>query len=132
MTASGKHGEMLANAGSGRARGDRLELTADVRGGVRLQVEAVLLGQSAGEENVDHGPRRVLARCGGPQRVEVVHAEAEQPDSSGLQGGAGRDGMLERLGGGMSLSHGIPPCRAARSISFPCAPPLSKIRLCRQ
>ncbi len=39
-----------------RARGDRLELAADLVRGVGLQVEAVVLRQAAGEEDVDDRP----------------------------------------------------------------------------
>src|SRR5262249_30696420 len=101
--------QVLADADAGGAGGDRLELAADAVGGVGLEVEAVKLRQAAGEEDVDGGPRRVARRGGGAEGGEVVHAEAEQADGTGLEGGAaGEGGVPERLGGGTCRSHGAP------------------------
>ena len=62
----------------GRPRGDRLELAADVVRGVRLQVEAVVLGQPAGEEDVDDRLRGLLTRS---LRLEV-QTRCEVPSPS--------------------------------------------------
>ena len=70
--------QMLADLDAGRARGDRLELAADPVRGVGLQVEAVVLRQPAGEEDVDHGlgPRCLACR---PDRSGA--AKARKPST---------------------------------------------------
>src|SRR5262249_18418290 len=60
VAAAGELRQVLADVDAGRGGGDGLELAADVVGGVGLGVEAVVLGQAAGEEDVDDGAGRGL------------------------------------------------------------------------
>src|SRR5262249_61360837 len=83
---------MLDDAYAGGARCDGLELAADLGGGVGLEVEAVVLGESAGEEDVDAGAGGGLAVGRGPQGGQVAGGQAEQADGAGLQGGAAAGG----------------------------------------
>src|SRR5205807_2023605 len=85
------------NAGRRGRRGAKLATHADGR--VGLQIEALVLGQAARQEDVDAGAGTATARscrCGA-QRLHVVHAEAEQADSAGLDGGAPRDARMMQL-----------------------------------
>ena len=73
---------------AGRPGGDRPEFAPDGLGGVGLGVEALVLGEAAGEEEEEDGARRA-GGPGGPGRaegVEVVHPQPEQPDRAGLEG----------------------------------------------
>src|SRR5262249_20707092 len=109
--------QVLADLNARRARGDGPELAADVVGGVGLEVEAVLLGQAAGEEDVDDRAGRGVRGGGGAEGGEVVAAQAEQAHSPRWRGGArGEEGVLERLRG--RLVHGA-PWRAAGGPTLP-------------
>ena len=82
----------------GGARGDRLELAADVLRRVGLRIEAVVLGQAAGEEDVDDRLCGMGRGRGRLQRGKVVAAQAEEAGRPRLQSGAARaDGMLKPL-----------------------------------
>ena len=52
--AAGEQRQVFADAEAGGAGRDGAELAADRVGGVRLRVEALVLGQPAGQEDVDH------------------------------------------------------------------------------
>ena len=58
----GQARQMLADIDSGRPRGDRPELAADALRRIRLEVEALQLRQSTGEENIDDRPGLRRAR----------------------------------------------------------------------
>ena len=98
---------------------DRAELAADAVGSVRLGVEALVLRQSAGEEDVDHrarpraGGSGLLDRVSPNERLEVLHPQPEQADRTGLQGDPAREAGM--AGDGWSKRRG---CRRHR------APPL--------
>jgi hypothetical protein len=81
---------VLADADAGRARGDGAELAADFGGRVGLEVEAVQLRETAGEEDVDHraGVVRGAARVGRDGADERL---AQQP------GGKAADADLEEI-----------------------------------
>jgi hypothetical protein len=93
--------QVLANADARRVRLDRPELAAHVLRRLRLQIEALVLRQPAGEEDVDdrpRRPRRALPRLGA-KGGEVVHPQPEQPYSPGLYGRAsGELWVLEEQG----------------------------------
>ena len=98
MAALGQHRQVFANLEAGRLRGNWLELAANLFRGVGLHVKAVLLSQSAREKNIDHcaGLGGLLRRWGRhrAQRLDVVHAQAEQPNGARLQGRAARAGRV--------------------------------------
>ena len=75
-----------------------------VVGGVGLEVEAVVLRQPAGQEDVDHrlGPGRPASRASAaaarPERRQVIHPQPEQPDRPRLD--REPSGEARVLGGG--------------------------------
>src|SRR5690348_2331418 len=87
---------MLADLHRGRPGGNRSELAADGDGALGLGVETVDLRQSAGEEDVDAGPRRLALPARGPQGSQLADTQPEQADGAGLKGCPPRDeGVLE-------------------------------------
>src|SRR5262249_31770299 len=80
---------MLANLDARRPCRDRLELAANLGGGIRLQIKAILLRKAAGKEDINHRARfcRLLIRRSSrsAQGLQMIHAQAENPDSAGLQ-----------------------------------------------
>ena len=103
VAARGEQRQMFDDADAGGARGDGLELAADAVGGVGLGVEAVVLGEAAGEEDEDARRRATVGAEGG----EVAEAQAEQADGTGLEGGPAVEGRVvhggapgRRRGGG--------------------------------
>ena len=67
---------MLTDVRAGRARADRFELTANLHGRVRLQIEALMLRESAGEEDVDHRLRAWLSHIWCRERLkrrQMIH-----------------------------------------------------------
>ena len=102
---------MFADLCAWSGRGNGAKFAADFSGGCWLHVEAVVLSESAGEEDVDAGfeRRQGLRRegtggCGRlgsecVQTVEVVRAKSQQRDAAGLNSGApSKAGMPERTG----------------------------------
>ena len=69
----------------GVRRGDRAELAADAVGRIGLEVEAVVLRQAAGQEDVDHRPgpraagRGLLDRVSPDERLEVFIPSPSRP-----------------------------------------------------
>jgi hypothetical protein len=53
MAPLGEHGQMLTNLYAGRPRGDGLELAPDVLRSIGFHIEAIVLRQSAGQEDID-------------------------------------------------------------------------------
>ena len=92
LAAFGKLREMLADLQARRARLDRFELTTHIIRRIGLHVEAVVLGQAARKENIDHplGRRRrtlhSVRKGGGPEGLQVVHPQAQQSHGPRLQG----------------------------------------------
>ena len=78
--------QMLADVGAGGAGADGFELTAVLHRRVRLHVEALMLCQSAGEEDVDHRlcAGRLRRSRHGLQSAEMIHAESQQSDRARL------------------------------------------------
>src|SRR5262249_31048142 len=103
-------GKVFADADAWSARGEGPELAADALGGGGLQVEAVVLGQPAGEEDVDAGAglRRLAGSPQGGEGGEVALAQAEQAGGPGLEGGAAGEGRVLEGGG-----HGPSPAGCA-------------------
>jgi len=104
----GQQREVFADVDAGRAGRDRLELAADSGRRIWLGVEAVVLAEPAGQEDVDDRRRRSRGgRVGGrPQELQLAHPETEQADRPRLHGGAAGDGRVaERDAGG----HGEAP-----------------------
>ncbi len=102
LAALGQQRQMLADLNAGRARGNGVEFAADRVRGVGLHVEAVVLGQPTGEEDVNH--RLGLRRFGGDaaggrhgsQGLDMVHSQAKQADRAGLYGRASRNRWVRR------------------------------------
>ncbi len=116
VAAFGEFGKVLADVEAGGLGRDGFEFAADFLGGVGLHVEALVLGEAAGEEDVDDGfGFRIASRRagggGGAEGGKVVDAEAKEADGAGLNGGApgearmGR-GMRGRLHGLVTLGAG--------------------------
>ena len=91
--AFGQLRQMLADVDAGRGGLDRLKVAPDSIRGTRLQVEAVLLGQSPGKKDVEHrlrgagsGRRRLHVRC--PQRLQMIGAQTDQSQRARLDGGS--------------------------------------------
>src|SRR5262245_13855796 len=84
--------QMLRDAQSGRFRRDGAEFAANCVRCVRLRVEALVLRQPAGEEDVDHalGGRLPFSA----QQIQFADAKTEQPDSSGLNRVASGDSWM--------------------------------------
>ena len=76
VASSGKLGKVFADLRAGRLRGDRLELAAHGVRGVGLEVEAVLLRQSAGKKNIDQRLGGALLTANGFEGGEVVESQA--------------------------------------------------------
>src|SRR4051794_35888063 len=86
---------MLADLHAGSPCGDRPKLAADRLGGVRFEVEAFVLREPAGEEDVDHAAPARAAWRRGAERRQFAAAEPEQADGAGLDQRAPREtGML--------------------------------------
>ena len=85
--------QMLADLDARRAGGDRVELAAHGIGSLRLQIEAVLLGQSAGKKDIDARLRTAVNGSGGTESgrsaetTQMIHAEPQNPDRSRLDRG---------------------------------------------
>src|SRR5262245_41796843 len=88
MTALGQLGQMLAYLSARRPRGDGLELTTYFRRRIRLQIETVLLCQTAAQKNIDDGSIGGCLRLGGPQCGQMAHPQPEQSNGPGLNGRA--------------------------------------------
>ena len=86
FTALGQHWQVLANMNAGCFCGDGVELPTHLLGGVWLHVEAVVLPQPTGEENVDErlGAPGLGRVCHCPQRGEMIPPQSKQPDRPGL------------------------------------------------
>src|SRR5688500_15244886 len=96
VAASRQHGQLLTDLNAGGFRRDRLKFAADARRAVGLGIEAVLLGQAAGEENVDYRLRfdellPILCRGCMAERREVIDSEAQNADRTGLNHRAARE-----------------------------------------
>lgn len=104
VAAERESGEVFADLRPGCCGGDGSEFAANFGGCGGLHVEAVVLSESAGEEDIDAGfesGRGGCCRlcCEGMQAAEVVHAEPQQGDAAGLNGGAaGEMWVPERTG----------------------------------
>src|SRR5262245_43155491 len=101
-----QHRQMLANLDARRLRRTRLELATDVVRSRRLHVEAILLGETAGEKDVDASlglPQRSGCSrrgcCLRPESLQVVHPESEQTDSAGLDHGPAGEVRVGEGGG---------------------------------
>src|SRR5215471_12524929 len=112
MSPLSQSGKVLADGDSRRASRDRSEFATDTIGRCRLQIEALVLRQSARKKDVDARPgraaRSLLARGRRTKRREVIHAEAEQSQSPGLYSRATRDSRMEkvsRIGHPTALRH---------------------------
>ena len=84
VTAVGQPRQVLADLQTGSPSRNRIELTADVVRSVGLHVEAVVLSQAPGEEQVDHRLDRsptVLITS----RLDIGLRQAHQPDRTRLQ-----------------------------------------------
>src|SRR5262245_57539364 len=105
--AFGQERQVLAELQAGGGRGNRLEFAADARGSGRLEIKAIQLGEAAGEEDVNTGlgPGRACFR-GGTQRLNVVHAKAEQADRTRLKRSTSRE---NRVLDGWERRHGVTP-----------------------
>src|SRR5689334_7571173 len=105
---------MFADADTGGAGGDRVELAEDLGGGVGLQIEAIQLRQAAGEEDVDGRPRlvaarRIAGRCRGAQGAEAFEAQAEKPHGTRLQQVPAREERVVEAGS--RVRHRFAPTR---------------------
>src|SRR5688500_13833335 len=82
LASLGQHRQMLANLDAGRLGADGLELAPDVLRRVGLHVKTIVLGQPAGEEDVDArlglacGLNGAVRRTCLAQPGHVVYAEA--------------------------------------------------------
>ena len=102
IAAGREHRQVLADVDAGRLRRDRLELAANGIGRHRLGIEAVVLGQSARQEDIDdrtgadrrHAGRSVRLA----QRRDMVHPQAQQSDGACLQRGASRELGMSKSG----------------------------------
>lgn len=110
-----QEGQVLADADARRGGVDRVELAADPFRGVGLQIEALVLRQSAGEEDKDDRAGfawqgAALRRRTGSQgfeRGQVVHPQTEQTDAAGLDRSAPRNAwMLKGVAGRRVRAHG--------------------------
>src|SRR4051794_34817163 len=114
--------QMLANLNAGRAGCNRLKLAANVIWGVRLHVEAIVLSQAAGEKDVDAGLCfaarlwAIVCRARLAQARQVIHAQANQPDRTGLEHRPAREARMgeERFGG-----HGSTTCCSGSKLQSP-------------
>src|SRR5207253_7035985 len=97
---------------------DRFELTANRSGGIGLQIEAFVLRQAAGEENVDDRPRllggsrrtrRERTQCG-----EVVHAQAQNTRGTGLNCRASRERWVLRQRRFLRCQERLSPAEGSR------------------
>ena len=87
LASLGQTRQMLANLNARRLGRGRIELASDIGRCIGLEVKALVLRQSAGEEDVDArlgGPLRPATRRRGPQRGDVIHPQPEQPDRPSL------------------------------------------------
>ena len=88
--AFGQQRQMLAHLHARSLRGDGRKFPADVVGGIRFGIEAVVLRESAGKEYVnDVFCRRSCGFRSGHflQAGNVIHAEPQQADAARLNGG---------------------------------------------
>lgn len=84
---------MFADLHSGNGGGDGLEFAADFGGCIGFGVEAVVLPESSGEEDIDAGFEGL---CGsgvtggghGFEAGEVIHAESKEANAASLHSGA--------------------------------------------
>ena len=74
-----RSGQQLADLDSRQLRGDRLELAADSRGSIGLEVERVLVRQAAREVDHDHRLVRRPSRRSGSRRRSRQRLGLEQP-----------------------------------------------------
>ena len=88
-------GEVLADVQPGSARADGLELATDFHGSVRLHVEALMLRESAGKEDVNHRlcPCRLRGRRHSLEGAEMIHAESQQSHRARLNHFTAGNGM---------------------------------------
>src|SRR5436190_22416890 len=86
-----QHRQMLANLDARRPRRDRFELAPDIVRRIRLQIEAIVLSQTARQEDIDarlrltawpHGFRS-STRLAQPRHM--VHPQSEQANRSRLE-----------------------------------------------
>src|SRR5262249_10552737 len=87
MTTLGQSRQMLADLDTGSARCDGLKLAPIFRRSVGLQGEAILLGEAAGQENVNGGAG-LGGRCLGSERAQsgqMIHSQPEETDSASLE-----------------------------------------------
>lgn len=86
VAALGQQGEVFADIESRGAGGDGAEFASDIGGSEGLGIEAVVLSQPAGEEDIDDGPVGNGGGVGGcPEFLEVGCRQAEQTDSPCLE-----------------------------------------------
>ena len=116
---------MLADLHAGHLGGDRLELAAHLRRGVRLEVERVDVAGAAGEEDEDHRLRprppragRTPGRGNGPVGQEGGQADPEQARVADLQEFAPRDaeGVPRSFAGGGHSSVSVGGREVAKSV----------------
>lgn len=111
---------MLADAEAGRAGGNGFKFTADFPGSLRLQIEGLVLGQTAREKNINNGPGAWSGRSSSGECAEggeLRQAQAKQPDGAHLEGAAAGDSRprVDVAAAGGELAHGagnIEPRRA--------------------
>src|SRR4051812_34271091 len=101
---------MLRDPHAGRPGWDTAEFAADAVGGVRLRVEALVLGQPAGEEDVDHRAGRGLSGPGGPEMAQLAESKPEEADRTGLERRAAGERRVSESGAGghLAVSAGVP------------------------
>ena len=86
-----EHRQVFTDLEPGRLRGNRLEAAADVERAIGLRIEALVLRQPPGEEDVDHRLRRPHRSLGGrrgrgPRGGECIEGEPEKPQGTSLHG----------------------------------------------
>src|SRR6185503_8471521 len=86
---------MFADLNPGRAGGNGIEFAPKFQGRLRFEVKTFLLGQAAGEENVNHRararPRRLAWSSQRLQGGQLIHAQPQQSDGARLEGSPARN-----------------------------------------
>ena len=87
---------MLADVQAGSARADGFKITPIFHRRIRLHIKALLLRQSATEEDVNHRfrPRGLRRRSHGLKSAEMIHAQSEQTYGTGLDHVATGNGVV--------------------------------------
>ena len=107
MTALGQQRQMFANPDAVHAGSDRLELAANFRRRVGLEIEAIELRHAAGSKNIDDAPgsrpswsRLSLGDVTGhrAESCHLIHPQPEEADCTCLQrGSSGIGGIVGAL-----------------------------------